>query len=143
MLVIKPAFPAVVYTIPYCCNTAANVRTIPLIRPATQIEPLFTLISYCFFVRKITGISVIAPKRNLMPVNAKGPISCIPAFWATKAKPQIIAVNSSSTSVVYLDSERLIYNVWQIFYEIIFSKWIIDLEFNNNSKIEPLIYVIS
>lgn len=50
-------------------------------------------------VIKITGSKAAQAKRNLTPLYVKGPKD-VPAFWATKAAPQITEVIKSSILLV-------------------------------------------
>ena len=102
--VMKPAFPTVVCMMPNCCKVLATPSAVPQHTPpitSFHLLPFFgktcVLASPCFgrFNIKIQGISTMPPTRQRTALKVNGPTYSIPALWATKATPQINAVNNS------------------------------------------------
>ena len=103
--VMKPAFPAVVYTSPHCCRPQAAKKITPHSRPAVHwvffstgglaSPPLSRLNT------AITGSRTSAPRMDRAHWKVNGPIKSMLTLWATRAAPQIMAVSSSKTLPLY------------------------------------------
>ena len=98
--VINPALPTVVRSTPICCTTEAMASAAPQQMPPVSSVFLSALV-WGFWVMpalsntKMTGSSTSPPRMERTQMKVKGPTKPAPTLWATKAVPQIKAVNSS------------------------------------------------
>ena len=111
-LVMKPALPAVVYTIPICCSDPATKLATPQRRlPISSVlsdqgvisaRSAAGLRSLILPYTQITGSSASEPSMNLKIPNVNGPMWSMPIFWNMKAEPQMTAASSRHICPLYL-----------------------------------------
>ena len=98
----NPAFPAEAPRyIPTCCRLVAKPSAIPQAIPPVHKTFLSSLLEGFFESPilsnvKMTGNNTSAPIYERIVLNVYGPTCFPPSLWATKASPQMKAVNKSS-----------------------------------------------